>query len=150
MGILAIAVGALLAVFVSVQRTEAFSASRSESLDAMRVAVSQMTKDIRQASALTTADDSTLAMSTYVLGVAQPVTYRRTGTEISRQVGTGAPALILREVANTSAAPLFRYSSVDPLQASLVEITLLVHPPRRPDTILELQSKVRLRNRSTA
>ena len=145
--LLAVVIGSMLGVFESVQRSTAFVQNRSEALDSMRLAVDEMTKDIRQATAIAANSTSSyIDMTTYVLGVSKEVVYQASGTTLTRKVGTGTAVTIQTRLTSTN---LFAYTdSVS--DVSLVGLTLSVNPLNRPDTTLVLTSEVRLRNRSTA
>ena len=147
MTLLAVVIGSMLGVFESVQRSTAFVQNRSEALDSMRLAVDEMTKDIRQATSIAANSTSNyIDMTTYVLGVSKEIVYQASGTTLTRKVGTGTAVTIQTRLTSTD---LFAYTdSVS--DVSLVGLTLSVNPLNRPDTTLVLTSEVRLRNRSTA
>jgi Tfp pilus assembly protein PilW len=136
-------IGSLVTVFLSVQRTQVFTQERSQSLDEMRLAIDRLTKEARQA---TTLDDSSnasrLDMQTFVNGVSTHVVYHVVSdTTLVRTVGT-TDATILT---NMNSGNVFAYTpSVS--GAQIITVTLSVHPARRPDTVLELKSEIRLRN----
>lgn len=144
MGILFIVMGALLTVFASVQRTQSFAANRSETLDEMRLAMDQMAKDIRQATAIdaATSTPSRIEMDTYVLGTIEHVVYEATGTTLTRSIGSSSGIQLQTRLVTTQ---LFSYEpNVSSVQ--LVVVTLRVTPRNAPDTVLELTSEIRLRN----
>jgi len=145
--LLAIVLGALLTVFESVQRSAAFVQNRSESLDAMRIVVDEMTKEIRQATSVApSSTTSMLDMTTYLLGVSKRVVYQASGTQLTRSVNGGTPVVVLTRM---TSADLFTYTdSVSNVE--LVALTVSVNPQNRPDTELVLTSEARLRNRSAA
>lgn len=143
--LLAIVLGSLLTVFESVQRSAAFVQNRSESLDTMRLAIDQMTKEIRQASSVSASSTASMIdMNTYILGVAKHVVYQASGTSLTRSVN-GGPAVVLQQ--RLTSTDVFDYTdSISNVQ--LVAMTLSVHPINRPDTTLVLSSEARLRNRN--
>ena len=145
--LLAIVMGSMLGVFESVQRSEAFVENRSESLDSMRLAIDEMTKDIRQATSISAnSTASYIDMTTYVLGISKEVEYEASGETLTRTVNGGAAVPLQTRLTSTD---MFTYTdSVS--DVSLVGLTLSVNPLNRPDTTLVLTSEVRLRNRSEA
>jgi type II secretory pathway component PulJ len=145
MGILLIVMGSLLTVFESAQRTQSFATNRSETLDEMRLAMEQMSKDIRQATVIdASSSTSRIEMDTYVLGVTEHVIYEATGDVLTRSVGASSGAPLQRRLVETS---LFTYSPTI-TGAQIVTMTLRVAPKNAPDTVLELTSEIRLRNRA--
>lgn len=145
--LLLVVVGAVLGVFESVQRSAAFVEARSEALDSMRLVMDSMTKEIRQATVVDPASTaSKLTMNTYFLGVQKTVVYEVTGENLTRRF-QGGSAQILQD--NISTAGLFAYTTDAGGVVQLVALDLQVHPPRLPDTILVLNSEVRLRNGGT-
>lgn len=149
MGILLIVMGSLLGVFASAQRTQSFAANRSETLDEMRLAMDQMTKDIRQATAVWgTSTGSRIEIDTFVLGTTEHVIYEVTGSTLTRSIGssTGIP-LQTRIVGGAPFVytPTFT-ASADVVPVNVVVITLRVTPRDAPETVLELISEIRLRN----
>lgn len=143
MTLLLVVLGAVLTVFESVQRSAGFVRNRSETLDHMRVAMDQMTKDVRQATSVS--QDSTTArleMTTYVLGDVKQVIYEASGTDLTRSVDGGDPVRIQDLLTSTE---LFTYTE-SIFNVDLVTLTLSVRPVNLPDTTLVLTSEVRLRN----
>lgn len=146
LSLLVIVVGALLGIFESVHRNAAFVQERSETLDTMRLAVDRMTKEVRQASIVqTTSTSSRLEMSTYLLGTPATIVYQVTGENLTRSIDGGSAAVVQQ---NLSSANLFTYTKDTGGVVQLVGMILQVHPVRRPNTIVVLNSEVRLRNRS--
>lgn len=140
--------GGLLTVFESVQRSATFVQERSETLDEMRVALDQMTKEIRQAEFVkTTSTASRLEMTTYVLGVRKSIVYEVLAGTLKRTVDSAAARPIQTHVASTN---LFSYTTDASGVIQLVKLDLDVHPARRPDTNVLLTSEVRLRNKVIA
>lgn len=143
MGILLIVMGALLGVFASAQRTQAFATNRSETLDEMRLAMDQMTKDIRQATAIDASSGaSRIEMDTYVLGTTEHVIYEASGTTLTRSIGASTSAPLQTRLTTTA---IFIYTPAV-TGAQVVTITLRVTPRNAPETVLELVSEIRLRN----
>lgn len=146
--LLLIVVGSLVAVFESVQRSSAFVEERSQTLDRMRLAVDVMTKEIRQASVVDPASTaSRLEMTTYVLDVEKTIVFEVTGENLTRSVDGGPPATIQE---NVNSSTLFSYTKDVGGVVQLVAVNLQVHPIRKPNTIVELESEVRLRNKVVA
>lgn len=148
MMLLLVVVGSLLMIFESVQRTASFTQARVESTDEMRLAIERLTKELRQATSVTsTSSASTLDMQTYVNGVETHVIYAVStdGKTLKRTVGT-TTVEVLHELDSTA---IFTYTpSVTDLQ--VVTLSFAVRPKQRPDTVLRLTSEVRLRNVETA
>ena len=147
MGLLLVVVGALLGIFESVQRSAGFVQERAETLDTMRLAVDQMTKEIRQASVVTPDaldPDSGLEMQTYILGVERTIEYAVDGENLTRTVDGGTAVVVQK---NLSSPNLFSYTTDPSDIVQVVAVNLQVHPIRRPETIVVLNSEVRLRNR---
>lgn len=148
MGLLIVVVGSMLTIFESVQRSAAFVQDRTEHLDDMRLAIDQMTKEIRQAVSVSpTSTVSRIQMDTYLLGVKRQVVYQAASGKLTRQVDGGAAVVIQQRLSSSS---IFTYTqSVTDVQ--VVGLTLNVTPRFQPDTTLVLTSEARLRNpRATA
>lgn len=142
--LLGVVLGGLLTVFESVQRSATFVQERSETLDEMRIALDQMTKEIRQAQEVeTTSTASRIEMTSYILGVQKTIVYEVTGTTLTKNVGSAGAVPIQTHVADTN---LFTYTVDAGGVIQLVTLDLQVHPVRRPDTTVVLTSEVRLRN----
>jgi hypothetical protein len=140
--LLLVVVGSILGVFISVQRTAAFTQARVESTDAMRLAMEGLTKELRQASSITgDSDASTLTMATFINGTPTQVTYTVSNGTLYRESGPTFTPVLSSLADNT----IFTYTP-DAVGAQVVSITLDVHPKQRPDTTLSLTSEVRLRN----
>jgi type II secretory pathway pseudopilin PulG len=138
--------GSLLTIFESVQRSAAFTENRSETLDSMRLSLDQMTKEIRQATAVSpNSTSSRLEMDTYILGVTKQVVYEASGTELTRSVNDGTPVVLQDHVTSTD---VFTYTD-SVFSVQVVGLTLSVHPTLAPDTTLVLTSEASLRNRSS-
>lgn len=143
MGILLIVMGSLLSVFTAAQRTQSFASNRSETLDEMRLAMDQMTKDIRQATLIdATSGASRIEMDSYVLGVTQHVIYETSGSTVTRSIGSSTGIPLLTRLVST---PIFTYSP-NVTGAQVVTVTLRVSPRNAPETVLELTSEIRVRN----
>jgi hypothetical protein len=138
--------GSLLTIFESVQRSAAFTENRSETLDSMRLTLDQMTKEIRQATSVSsTSTASRLEMDTYILGVTKQIVYEASGSELTRSVSGGTPVVMQDHVTSTD---VFTYTD-SVFSVQVVGLTLSVHPKLAPDTILVLTSEASLRNRSS-
>lgn len=145
LSLLLVVTGAMVAIFESVQKNAAFVQERSETLDTMRTAVDQMTKEIRQAKVVTTTSTaSRLEMTTYLLGVQKSIVYEVTGENLTRSVDGGTAGVVQE---NLSSPNLFAYTKDAGGVVQLVGLNLQVHPIRKPNTIVVLASEVRLRNR---
>jgi hypothetical protein len=143
LSLLVLVSGALLASFESIQRSESFARGRAEALDEMRLTMSRMTKEIRQGSIVTApTTGERLEIDTYVGGTSKRVTYLVAADALMRQV-EGQDSVVLQEgLVDTQ---VFAYSPSADLP-ELVTITLRVRPPNLPDTTVEYESEVVLRN----
>lgn len=138
--VLGIVAASISGVFLSLQRSEAFARERTETLDRMRIAMDTMTKEVRQATALSaTSDDDRLEMDTYVLGVSKHIVFGVTGDSLTRQVGSNPAVVIQEKLADADPAkPLFAYTfppegTVEDSQ--VVTVILRVHPPDRKSVV---------------
>jgi type II secretory pathway pseudopilin PulG len=144
--LLMLVMGSLLTIFESVQRSAAFTENRSETLDSMRLTLDQMTKEIRQATAVSAnSSSSRLEMDTYILGVTKNVVYEATGTELTRSVSDGTPVVLQDHLTTTD---VFTYTD-SVFSVQVVGLSLSVQPRLAPDTVLVLTSEASLRNRSS-
>jgi hypothetical protein len=148
--LLLLVIGVILGALDQVMKTEAYTADRTDSLDAMRVTLNRMTREIRQASNVNevTSTPSRIEFDTYISGGTRHVTYDATGTDLTRQLGTGTPSKVLGGLESTD---LFTYVDAPPVPgAQWVRISLQVRPAHTPDTVLILDSEINLRNRTGA
>jgi hypothetical protein len=151
MSLLALVVGSMLAVFASVQRSEAFARDRSETLDRMRLTMQVLTKELRQATTIAAASNGEyLEIDSYINGAGTHIVYSLTGETLTRSVDGDTPVALQEDVVarGTDYPALFSYDTPASADAVLVTMDLRVHPPRRPDTTLKLEAEVRSRNRS--
>ncbi|AKL72658.1 prepilin-type N-terminal cleavage/methylation domain-containing protein [Actinobacteria bacterium IMCC26256] len=131
----------------SVTRSQAYQADRTASLDSMRIVLNNMTKELRQATAVdeSNSSESAVSFSTYVHGTLRNITYTATNGTLTRRLDTGAVIPVQAGLANDS---IFTYQSAPPVPgAQWVQIMLQVKPKRDPETVLVLDSEVNLRNR---
>ena len=144
----------LVAIFNSldtVSRSQAFQADRTQNIDDMRGVLNRMTKELRQATSVTQPSASpspTLTYVTYINDTPTTITYTASGTTLTRKVGAANPYPVLTHLASTEVFDPSSATDVTGIQ--WVEINLQVTPARAPDTTLELQGKVNLRNRTAA
>ena len=148
--LLMVVMGASLSSLESVTGAQAFQMNRSESLAAMRVALNRMTAELRQASSIDTAlsGPSTLTFSTYVRGTKRTVTYRATGTVLTRAFDGGAAVPALQNLALTNVFTTVTATTAAGVQ--WVAINLQVRASKGAGTVLVLDSEVNLRNRTAA
>lgn len=143
----------LAVIFASLEqvvKSEAYSADRTASIDAMRLTLNRMTRELRQASSVdgVTSTPSRIEFDTYAGGSPRHVVYDASGTTLTRKLGSGNAVTVLTGLASTN---LFTYVSAPPVPgAQWVQINLQVRPKRSPDTVLVLDSEVNLRNRTGA
>jgi hypothetical protein len=149
-GLLLLVLGVIFDSLDNVVKAESYTSDRTTSLDAMRLTLNRMTREIRQASSVdaTISGPSYIAFDTYSGGGTRHVVYSAAGTILTRQVNAGNPISILTGLASPS---LFTYVTAPPVPgAQWVQINLQVRPQRSPDTILVLDSEINLRNRTGA
>ncbi len=131
----------------SVTRSQAYQADRTASLDSMRIVLNNMTKELRQATAVDEPNStaSTVSFSTYVHGTLRNITYTAINGTLTRRLDAGVAIPVQAGLANDS---IFTYQSAPPVPgAQWVQIMLQVKPKRDPETVLVLDSEVNLRNR---
>lgn len=131
----------------SVTRSQAYQADRSASLGSMRIALNNMTKELRQATAVDELNSSasSVSFSTYVRGSLRNIRYTAVNGTLTRRIDSGAPIAVQAGLANNS---IFTYQSAPPVPGvQWVQIMLQVKPKRDPETVLVLDSEVNLRNR---
>jgi hypothetical protein len=127
------------------QKSESYVADRTSSLDAMRISMSRMTRELRQGSAIVgTPSASDLSVDTFIDGVQHEVHYVASGTALTRSVDGGAATPLQNDLASTN---VFTYSDDAP---GIVTVTLVVKPEKAPNTTVSLESEVRLRNMTEA
>lgn len=141
-GIFTIVLSALIGVFISVQRSQAYVADRTQSLDNLRVAMDRLSKEVRQATVVGARSATSLAMTTFVSGSAEDVTWAVTGGTLTRTNQWGASTPLLRNVTNSD---VFTYTPATG-RPIVVTVRLKMRPVQIPDTVLELTSEIRLRN----
>jgi prepilin-type N-terminal cleavage/methylation domain-containing protein len=158
--LLGIVLGVVFDSLGSVTNSEAYQTDRTTNLDNMRTTLNQMTKLLRQGLDVTPGSSLTrLEFDTYVGGTATHILYTLdgTGTQLLEKVGSGPSATVLRNLVANPPSPLFCYTDASAVCGSVggaatqwVQIALQVHPARSPNTTLELDSQVNLRNRTAA
>ena len=139
--VMAIVAAAVMSVWLRGQTESDTIYARRNDLNATRLAMQLMTKDLRQAGAVHTDTASTIDVETYVNGVKHRVAYTASGTTLTRSVDGVAAQQLLSNLANTN---LFTYSFVG---TTLHQITILltVNTSSQEGT-LNLQSEVETRN----
>ena len=145
--LLLVVIGSLMSVFLSIQRTQVFTQERSQTLDDMRIAIDRLTKEARQATTINSGSTaSTLDMQTFVNGISKRVIYQvdSSSTKLLRTVGANSATILT----NLDSPAIFTYAP-GVIGAQVITVSLSVHPARRPNTILQLKSEVRLRNEVT-
>lgn len=142
--IFTIVLASLLGVFMSVQRSQAYVTDRSESMDALRLAMNRLSKEVRQATAVTTTTATSFAMRTYIAGSPEDITWSVSGGTLTRSDAWGSSIPVLRNVTN---ADIFTYTPATG-RPIIVKVRLEMRPDQSPDVLLELSSEIRLRNRA--
>ncbi len=146
----------ILSALDTVSSAQAYQADRTNNLDDMRNVINRMTRELRQATAVTdcAATPDTITYTTYVNGVSTQIVYAASGTTLTRTVGSGTafPALTHLVADTVDGKPdIFTCTSASGVTGvQWVDINLRVTPLRHPDTTLVLDSKVNLRNRTAA
>ena len=145
-GLLLLVITAALSSLESVTNAQAFQVDRSESLTSMRITLNRMTKELRQATEVDTAASSSSAITftTYVGGVTHTLTYRASGTVLTRAIDGGTAISVLNHIASTSLFTTVAGSTAADIQ--WVRISLRVTATKGADTVLALDSEVNLRN----
>lgn len=142
-GLLGIVTVVIFSALTEVQKSETFVRGRAEALDEMRITMNRMTRDLRQAGAVTgTPTTSHIEVDSYVDGVSAHVVYDATSGTLTRQVDLD-PATTLQEGLTSDSIFTYEPSSDD---VELVQILLAVRPSNLPDTTVTIDSEVRLRN----
>lgn len=158
--LLGIVLAVVLESLFSVMNAQAYQDDRTSNLDAMRTTLNQMTKLLRQGTDVTTGSNGThLEFDTYIGATPTHVVYSldQTGTQLREQVGTGSSVTVQRNLVPNPPSPLFCYTDQSSVcgpsggpTTQWVQIALQIHPARSPNTVLELDSQVNLRNRTAA
>ena len=148
--LLLLVIGAALSSLESVTKAQAFQMNRSQTLASMRGALNRMTKELRQASSVDTAvsNATTMTFSTYVGSVSHTVTYRASGTVLTRALDAGTATPLLTGLSSTSIFTTVAGGSTADVQ--WVAIRLSVTASKGISTQLVLDSEVNLRNRTAA
>jgi type II secretory pathway component PulJ len=142
--LLMIVITAILTGFEVVQKASIRESARSEESDQVRLAMEQMTKEVRQAVGVRAGcSASFLDIDTYLNGVATHVSFTASGTTLQR-TANGITLTLLDRLTTTS---LFTY---DPsvTTPSVITITLQASPQyfKTDATTITLTSEVKLRN----
>jgi len=141
MAVMSIIVGAVIVVWNAAQHGESTTTSRSVDLNNMRLAMQQMTKDIRQASNVHTQTASSFDADTYIEGAKHRVAYTASGTTLTRKVDGGTAITLLDNLASTD---VFTYTTDGNL---LLQVTVLLTVDQTSgEGTLNLQSDVQTRN----
>ena len=146
--LLMVVITAILTSFEVVQKASVRESSRSEETDSVRLAMEQMTKEIRQASDVRAGSSASfLDIDTYINGTATHVSYTASGTTLTR-TANGVTLPLLTRLSTTS---LFSYdpSVTDP---SVITITIQDSPQyfKTDSTLITLTSEVQIRNGGSA
>jgi Tfp pilus assembly protein PilV len=143
-----VVITAILTSFEVVQKASVRESSRSEETDSVRLAMEQMTKEIRQAADVRAGSSASfLDIDTYINGNATHVSYTASGTTLTR-TANGVTLPLLTRLSTTS---LFSYdpSVTDP---SVITITIQDSPQyfKTDSTLITLTSEVQIRNGGSA
>jgi type II secretory pathway pseudopilin PulG len=146
--LLMVVITAILTSFEVVQKASVRESSRSEETDSVRLAMEQMTKEIRQAADVRAGSSASfLDIDTYINGNATHVSYTASGTTLTR-TANGVTLPLLTRLSTTS---LFSYdpSVTDP---SVITITIQDSPQyfKTDSTLITLTSEVQIRNGGSA
>jgi type II secretory pathway component PulJ len=141
MAVMSIIVGAVITVWNAAQKGESTATGRSVDLNETRLAMQQMTKDIRQVSNVVTQTANSFVADTYIQGVKHRVAYTASGTTLTRKVDGGTAVTLLTNLANTT---IFTYQTDGNL---LLQVTVLLTINQTSgEGTLNLQSDVQTRN----
>jgi Tfp pilus assembly protein PilW len=146
--LLLVVIVAVLDAFDTVSTSQAFQSDRTVSLDNMRGVVNSMTRRLRQATDVTDCgtDSPTISFSTEINGTPTTIVYSASGTTLTETIGSNPPFTAQDHLAATNVFTC--RSATDVTGVQWVDIDLLVTPPKAPNTTLELQGTVNLRNRT--
>ena len=141
--LLMIVMTSILTSFEVVQKASVRESSRSEETDNVRLAMEQMTKEVRQATDVRAGSSASfLDIDTYLNGVATHVSYTASGTTLNR-TANGVTLPLLVRLSTTS---LFTY---DPsvTEPSVITITIQDSPQyfKTDSTLITLTSEIQLR-----
>lgn len=148
--LLLIVLGVIFGALDNVMNVQAYDSERTNSLDAMRLTLNTMTRELRQATSIdeTASTASHVDFESYGRTGARRVVYNASGTVLTRQVNGGPAVTVLTGLASTN---LFTYVTAPPVPgAQWVQINVQVRPKHSPNTVLVLDSEVNLRNRTGA
>jgi type II secretory pathway component PulJ len=131
---------AVVAVFFaqlgSMQKTSQFASTRTEALDALRLAAARFTKDTRQASGVTVATAEQVVLETYVGAARTTVTYALvssgTTTVLRRKQGSGQAVDLVTRLRTPS---FFAYDTTDVTNVARVRLVLSTRPDSRHDAV---------------
>ena len=142
--LLMIVMVAILTSFEVVQKASVRESSRSEEVDRVRLAMEQMTKEIRQAADVRAGSSASfLDLDTYLNGSAIHVSYTASGTSLKR-TANGVTLTLLDRLSTTS---IFSYDP-DVTNPSVVTVTLESSPQyfKADTTLITLTSEIKIRN----
>ena len=146
-GLLAIAVVAMLGTLNRTTETARYSELRNQSLDQLRLMSATFGKDVRQAVRATTIDGNRLTIDTYVDGTLRSVTWRvePTGDGRDRFERVAAGVDPVEYVVDLTDPAVFSYEGkTDPLQVNRVRLTLATQPdPQHPAVSIETDLEMR-------
>jgi type II secretory pathway component PulJ len=142
--LLMIVMVAILTSFESVQKASVRETARSDESDVVRLAMEQITKEVRQAIDVRTGSSTSfLDIDTYVEGVEKHISYTASGTTLTRTVG-GVTTTMLQRLQGTD---VFSY---DPsvTTPSVITITLVSKPEffNSDPALITLTSEIKIRN----
>ena len=145
-----VVIGATLTSLQTVTNAQAFQADRSTTLAAMRVTMNRMTKELRQASSVDTSASSASVMTftTYLESVQHTLTYRASGTQLTRAIDGGTAVPVLKNLSSTQIFSTITGGTAQDIQ--WIGIQLRVLASKGVDSVLALDSEVNLRNRTAA
>lgn len=138
--VMSIITAAFLAVFSRALTDSETVQFRRDYLNDMRIAMEQMTKQIRQATAVDTAQADYLGMDTLINGASHHIHYRVDGTTLVREIDGGSATPILQDLASTA---VFTYTYSDGI---LEEIDILLTVDRGNGGTIDLSSQAETRN----
>ena len=145
-----VVIGATLTSLQTVTNAQALQTDRSTALASMRATLNRMTKELRQASSVdtSTSSASVMAFTTYLESVQHTITYRASGTQLTRAIDGGTAVPVLKNLSSTQIFSTITGGTAQDIQ--WIGIQLRVLASKGVDSVLALDTEVNLRNRTAA
>ena len=145
-----VVIGATLTSLQSVTSAQVLQTDRSTALASMRATLNRMAKELRQASSVDTSVSSASVMTfnTYLESVQHTLTYRASGTQLTRAIDGGTAVPVLKNLSSTQIFTTITGGTAQDVQWIGVQLRVLAS--KGVDSVLALDSEVNLRNRTAA